>query len=78
MKTLLITLLLAACAAPAFAHDPAEYSRHQQPATPVVTDECAQFEGKDPKTLDFSDASKKATYDACEANKNGDPADERN
>lgn len=78
MKTILMTLLLAACAIPAFAHDPAEYSRHEQPATPVVVDECNQFEGKDAQSLDFSDASIKAAYDACEANKNNDPADEQN
>ena len=47
----------------ALAHDPASHTRR---AAPV---ECAQFVGKDPKTIDLKDPVVKAAHDKCEAAK---------
>ncbi len=65
MKTrLLVAALLTAAALPAIAHDPAAHRRAA--AAPA---ECAQFQGKDPATIDLKDPAIKAAHDKCEAAK---------
>lgn len=65
MKTrLLVAALLTAAALPAIAHDPAAHRR-----AAAVPAECAQFQGKDPATIDLKDPAVKAAHDKCEAAK---------
>ncbi|UXI65943.1 hypothetical protein [Tahibacter amnicola] len=61
----LVAAALAAVAVPALAHDPAAHSR--RPA--AVPAECAEFQGKDPATLNLKDPTVKAAYEKCEAAK---------